>query len=90
MRIRQRPGTIRILARHAVNPPNRPAFAHPGCPSAAGGMGQNRLMFVLGTHEKNTLAQLADVASRAERVALMADGHLGYICLLYTSDAADE
>lgn len=42
-------------------------------------MGQNRLMFVLGAHEKNTLAQLADVASRAERVALMADGHLGYI-----------
>ena len=42
-------------------------------------MGQNRPMFVLGSHEKNTLAQLADVASRAERVALMADGHLGYI-----------
>ena len=36
-------------------------------------------MFVLGTHEKNTLAQLHDVALRAERVALMADGHLGYI-----------
>ncbi len=36
-------------------------------------------MLVLGSHEKNTLAQLADVASRAERVALMADGHLGYI-----------
>ena len=36
-------------------------------------------MLVLGTHEANTLAQLADVARRAERVALMADGHLGYI-----------
>lgn len=36
-------------------------------------------MHVLGSHEPNTLAQLADVASRAERVALMADGHLGYI-----------
>ena len=36
-------------------------------------------MPVLGTHEANTLAQLADVARRAERVALMADGHLGYI-----------
>ena len=36
-------------------------------------------MLVLGTHEKNTLAQLEDVARRAERVALMADGHLGYI-----------
>lgn len=36
-------------------------------------------MLVLGSHEANTLAQLADVARRAERVALMADGHLGYI-----------
>lgn len=36
-------------------------------------------MLVLGTHEANTLKQLADVAERAERVALMADGHLGYI-----------
>ena len=36
-------------------------------------------MLVLGKHEANTLAQLADVARRAERVALMADGHLGYI-----------
>lgn len=36
-------------------------------------------MIVFGSHEKNTLDQLADVASRAERVALMADGHLGYI-----------
>jgi tRNA-splicing ligase RtcB len=35
--------------------------------------------FVLGQHDRNTLAQLADVAARAERVALMADGHLGYI-----------
>lgn len=34
---------------------------------------------IFGTHEKNTLTQLYDVASRAERVALMADGHLGYI-----------
>ena len=34
---------------------------------------------VFGTHQDNTLAQLADVATRAERVALMADGHLGYI-----------
>ena len=36
-------------------------------------------MLVLGSHEANTLAQLADVARRAERVALRADGHLGYI-----------
>ncbi len=36
-------------------------------------------MKIFGEHEENTLAQLHDVASRAERVALMADGHLGYI-----------
>lgn len=35
--------------------------------------------FVLGTHDANTLVQLADVASRAEYSALMADGHLGYV-----------
>jgi tRNA-splicing ligase RtcB (3'-phosphate/5'-hydroxy nucleic acid ligase) len=34
---------------------------------------------VFGKHEENTLAQLHDVASRAEKAALMADGHLGYI-----------
>ncbi len=34
---------------------------------------------IFGTHEEQTLAQLRDVATRAERVALMADGHLGYI-----------
>jgi len=34
---------------------------------------------IFGTHEEQTLAQLADVATRAERVALMADGHLGYV-----------
>jgi tRNA-splicing ligase RtcB len=34
---------------------------------------------VFGSHEPKTLAQLADVASRAERAALMADGHLGYV-----------
>jgi len=34
---------------------------------------------VFGEHEPNTLAQLADVAGRAERAALMADGHLGYV-----------
>src|SRR5947207_10245491 len=34
---------------------------------------------IFGEHEPNTLAQLEDVASRAERVALMADGHLGYV-----------
>ena len=34
---------------------------------------------IFGDHEANTLAQLDDVASRAERAALMADGHLGYV-----------
>lgn len=34
---------------------------------------------IFGTHEAKTLEQLRDVASRAERVALMADGHLGYV-----------
>lgn len=34
---------------------------------------------IFGKHDRKTLTQLADVASRAEKVALMADGHLGYI-----------
>jgi tRNA-splicing ligase RtcB len=34
---------------------------------------------IFGAHDDKTLAQLRDVASRAERVALMADGHLGYV-----------
>ena len=34
---------------------------------------------VFGTHEEGTIAQLRDVASRAERAALMADGHVGYV-----------
>lgn len=36
-------------------------------------------MQVFGTHDENTLAQLKNVAERASRVALMADGHLGYV-----------
>jgi len=36
-------------------------------------------MHIVGMHDRNTLDQLADVARRADRVALMADGHLGYI-----------
>jgi len=36
-------------------------------------------MRIFGQHEEKTIAQLHDVASRAERVALMADGHLGYV-----------
>lgn len=34
---------------------------------------------IFGQHDQQTLRQLDDVASRAVRVALMADGHLGYI-----------
>ena len=34
---------------------------------------------VFGTHDQSTLAQLQDVASRAEAAALMADGHKGYV-----------
>jgi len=36
-------------------------------------------MRIFGKHEENTLAQLRDVAARAEHAALMADGHLGYV-----------
>jgi tRNA-splicing ligase RtcB len=34
---------------------------------------------VFGIHDPKTLEQLRDVASRAERAALMADGHVGYV-----------
>lgn len=34
---------------------------------------------IFGQHDEKTRAQLADVASRAERAALMADGHVGYV-----------
>jgi tRNA-splicing ligase RtcB len=36
-------------------------------------------MKIFGQHEENTIRQLQDVASRADRIALMADGHVGYI-----------
>ena len=36
-------------------------------------------MRIFGEHEEQTLRQLHDVAARAERAALMADGHLGYV-----------
>jgi tRNA-splicing ligase RtcB len=39
----------------------------------------NAIMKIFGQHDEATLRQLHDVASRAERVALMADGHLGYV-----------
>jgi tRNA-splicing ligase RtcB len=34
---------------------------------------------IFGTHEPATLRQLSNVAKNAEKVALMADGHLGYV-----------
>jgi len=34
---------------------------------------------IFGVHDEKTLAQFRDVASRAERAALMADGHVGYV-----------
>jgi tRNA-splicing ligase RtcB len=34
---------------------------------------------VFGTHDDATVAQLADVATRARKAALMADGHVGYV-----------
>src|SRR6185295_20392779 len=43
------------------------------------GGSMNQKPHIFGSHESNTLAQLADVASRARRAALMADGHLGYV-----------
>lgn len=36
-------------------------------------------MKIFGEHDEKTLAQLEDVASRAVKAALMADGHLGYV-----------
>jgi tRNA-splicing ligase RtcB len=36
-------------------------------------------MKIFGSHEDNTIAQLRNVAERARRVALMADGHQGYV-----------
>ena len=36
-------------------------------------------MQVFGTHDDVTRAQLARVAERARKVALMADGHVGYV-----------
>jgi tRNA-splicing ligase RtcB (3'-phosphate/5'-hydroxy nucleic acid ligase) len=34
---------------------------------------------IFGQHDEKTIEQLRDVATRAERVALMADGHVGYV-----------
>src|SRR3954467_8868950 len=34
---------------------------------------------IFGQHDQKTIDQLNDVARRAERAALMADGHVGYV-----------
>jgi len=39
----------------------------------------DRVTAVFGRHDEKTIAQLRAVAANAERVALMADGHLGYV-----------
>lgn len=36
------------------------------------------VMHIVGDHDENTIEQLRGVALRAERTALMSDGHLGY------------
>jgi tRNA-splicing ligase RtcB len=42
-------------------------------------VGESNVSAVFGSHDERTLAQLRDVASRAVRAALMADGHVGYV-----------
>src|SRR5215210_4617571 len=42
-------------------------------------MTDTKKIAVFGEHDEKTIAQLEDVASRAERAALMADGHVGYV-----------
>ena len=42
-------------------------------------MTNDNITAVFGKHNEKTLAQLRDVGSRAEQVALMADGHVGYV-----------
>ena len=34
---------------------------------------------IFGQHDENTIRQIQDVASRAHKAALMADGHVGYV-----------
>jgi tRNA-splicing ligase RtcB (3'-phosphate/5'-hydroxy nucleic acid ligase) len=41
--------------------------------------GGRRTVRIFGTHDEATRVQLAAVATRARRVALMADGHVGYV-----------
>lgn len=45
---------------------------------------------IFGEHDEATLEQFRDVASRAERAALMADGHRGYVMPIGGVAAYDE
>src|SRR5690606_33606826 len=66
----------------AVGHRNRADRGRPGCGvylAAAGIREEAFRMKIFGQHDEQTLAQIRDVAQRAERVALMADGHVGYV-----------
>jgi len=56
-----------------------PARRRRSTASRFGRMHDSNSMKIFGTHDDNTIKQLQDVASRAERAALMADGHVGYV-----------
>jgi tRNA-splicing ligase RtcB (3'-phosphate/5'-hydroxy nucleic acid ligase) len=45
---------------------------------------------IFGRHDERTLAQMAEVAGRAERAAHMADGHVGYVMPIGGVAAYDE
>ena len=47
-------------------------------------------MQIFGVHDEATRAQLAKVAERARKVALMADGHQGYVMPIGGVAAYDE
>jgi tRNA-splicing ligase RtcB len=53
-------------------------------------MTETNRIAIFGDHEPNTIKQLEDVASRAERAALMADGHVGYVMPIGGVAAYDE
>ena len=42
-------------------------------------MESDNVSAIFGKHDEKTLTKLRDVGSRAEQVALMADGHVGYV-----------
>src|SRR5204862_4093394 len=60
-------------------PPPTPTHLHRPPTYVYQGGGRVTEPQIFGTHEPKTLQQLHDVASRADRAALMADGHVGYV-----------